>query len=184
MRARGPSLFIFQQEREGGPQGAGDGLGVAEDLALGAQLGLLPGADLRGVDLGGVEAQQVDALAAGAVVAGQALQPLGEPGVLVEGCRDPRQQRLGLGAAAAVEQAALELGLDQPQLVALAVDAQQVRGEVGEQPQGGGLVVDEDAVAAASGDLAADQHLPAIGVQPCVARARRASHPPRARRRR
>jgi hypothetical protein len=71
-------------------------------------------------------------------------------------------QRLRLVAAAAVEPAALQLGLGEPELVALAVDGEQVRREVGEQAHGGRLVVDEDAVAPLARHLAAHHQLAAV----------------------
>ncbi len=130
------------------------------------QLGVLPGPQLRRVDLACLEPEEVQPLAARPVVAGQPLQPLGEPGVLVEHRGHASEERLGLGAAAAVEQPLLQLGLDQPQLVALAVDAQEIRSEIRQQPKGRGLIVDEDPVPAAPGDLAADQNLSVLYREP------------------
>ncbi len=86
--------------------------------------------------------------------------------MLVEGGGGLRQEGLAFRAAAPVDQAALQLGLDEPQLVALAMDAQQERREVGEQPQGRRLVIDEHPVAPAARDLAADEHLGALRLQP------------------
>ena len=70
------------------------------------------------------------------------------------------------GRRPAVDPRALELGLRQPELLALAVDAQQRGRELGEQPQRRGLIVDEDAVAAGAADLAAHHQLAAVGLEP------------------
>jgi hypothetical protein len=158
--------LLLRKERKGRAQCAGDGLGMAEHPALGLEVGLLPGPDLGSVDLGSLEAQQVDPLAPGPVVAGEGRKALGEAGVLLEGGLDAREQRGGLGTAAAVEHPLLKLGLDEAHLVALAMDAQQVGSEIREQPQGGGLVVDEDPVASAARDLAADDHLLPLRLHP------------------
>jgi hypothetical protein len=120
--------LLLEQQREGGAQGTGDGLGVAQHVPLRPQLRVLAGPQLGGVDLRRLETEQVQPLAAHAVVSGQALQPLGQPRMAIERLRHPGQERPGLGTAAAVEQGPLEVRLDQPQLVALAVDAQENRG--------------------------------------------------------
>ena len=158
--------LLLEEQGEGGAERVGDRLGVAQDVPLRLELRLLAGAQLGGVDLGGLEAEEVDPLAAHAVVPREALQPLGEARVLLVGLGHPGEERRGLRAAAAVEHGALEVRLDQAQLVALAMDAQEIGGEVGEQPQRGRLIVDEDAVAAAAADLPAHQHLGALRLQP------------------
>src|SRR6185436_1730997 len=146
--------LVLGEEGEAGAEGADDRLGMAEDLALGPQPHLLAGAQRRSVDLAGLKAEEVETLAPRPVVAGQALEPLGEAGMLVEGGGDAGEQGFALRAAATVDQAALQLGLDEAQLVALAMDAQQEGGEIREQPERRRLVVDEHTVPAAPGDLA------------------------------
>ena len=112
-----------------------DGFHVAQDLALAAQRVLLAGERLRGVDLARLEAQQVGALAAQALVSGGALEARGERRVTIVGSRDPIEEHLDRLAGAAIEPGALQVGLDQPELLALAMDAQQERRDVGEQPE-------------------------------------------------
>jgi hypothetical protein len=161
----GRALFV-EEEGEGRPQRLGDGLGVPKHVALGLQVRLLAGPQLRGVDLAGLEAEVVDPLAARPVVPRQVLQPLGQTAVGVVRLGHAGEEGLGLRAAAPVEHGALEVRLDQAQLVPLAVDAEEIGGEVREQAQRRGLVVHEDAVPAAPGDLPADEHLPALGFEP------------------
>ena len=80
--------------------------------------------------------------------------------------RHARLELERLLAALAVDPRALELGLRQPELLALAVDAQQRGHDVRQQAQGRGLIVDEDAVAAGAADLAAHHQLAAAASRP------------------
>ena len=59
---------------------------------------------------------------------------------------------------------ALELRVGEPELVALAVDPQQPRRELLQQPQGHRLILNEDPVAALAGDLAPDHQLVTLGL--------------------
>ena len=157
---------LLRQRGEGGAERGGDGLDVAQHLALAAQLVLLAFAHPRGIDLLRVEAQQLQPLLAQGLIPGEPLQPLGQPGVLVVRRRHRGEQgRRGL-AAAAVQPDALQLGRDQAELFALAVDAEQVRTDLAEQAQGRRLIVDEDPVAALAPDLTPHDQLVALGLEP------------------
>ncbi len=79
---------------------------------------------------------------------------------------------VGLVAGAGVEPSALHLGRHQTELLALGVDAQQMRRHRGQQAQGHRLVVDEDPVAPRAADHPPHHELvlarpqPGVGQQP------------------
>src|SRR6185503_1316852 len=120
--------------------------------------------EVRGIELAELEAQRLEPIAAGALVAGGTLESFGDRAVALPRRGGASAQRLGLGATAPVEPAALQLGVGEPELVTLAVDGEQVRREVGKQAHGGRLVVDEDAVAAFARHLATHHQLRARGL--------------------
>lgn len=118
--------------------GGGERLGVAEPLGLGGEFDVLPGARGDGLDLGEPEAQQIGLLDPLAGPGGDLLQLAGD------GPQPPVRlavggERYGDGLAGVpVERAALPGGLEQALLVGLAVDGDELVGELGEQPDGHG----------------------------------------------
>ena len=155
-------LVAFVEKREGLAEGSRDGLAMAQKVATPAQLFFLAGDGLRRGDLARLKAQQVDAFGAQTDVALQAFEPFRGLRVLgVERCH-PARDFAPLLAAEAIEPLALELRVGEPELVALAVDPQQPRGELLQHPQRHGLVLDEDPIAPLAGDLAPDDELVAF----------------------
>ena len=155
----GDRVVPFVEQREGPAQSARDRLMMAQEVAAAAQLVLLAGDRLRGGDLAGLEAQEIDALGAEPGIALQPLETLGGGRVLGIERRDPARQLPSRLAAEPVQPLALEPGIGEPQLVALAVDPQQARRQVLQQAQRDRLILDEDAIAPFARNLPAHDEL-------------------------
>ena len=89
-----------------------------------------PRGDLLRSDLRGLEAQQVDPLGAQTVVTGDLRQATRQAVVLAVERRDPVEDLLRRGAAALVEPAALQPGLEKAELLALRMDANELRSDL------------------------------------------------------
>ena len=100
---------------------------VAQQVALAAQLVVLALDDGRPLDLGDLESDQLEPLSPHLLAAVDPRESFGQPAVLGVEARHARLELERLLAALAVHPCALELGLRQPELLTLAVDAQQAR---------------------------------------------------------
>jgi len=164
--------FVLEQARLGAAERGDDRLAMADAVAFLAELHLLARGQARLVDLPGVEAEQIDPLRAQPLVPGQALEPVGDAPPSVVGGAGRRHETLRLGAPRAVEPLPLQLGVEQAELVALAVDAQQLGRDLLQQAQRRRLVVQEDAVAPLAADLPPDDELVSLGFEAGVDQAR------------
>ena len=166
VHARGCRALLLVEEPRGLHETRQEPLGVLGAPARLTELRFLAGPEPRAVELGELEAQEVFALRAVALRRARALDLGVGRSVFGDERSDALAQVLGVGEA--VEQLELTGRLQEPLVLVLAVDLDELVAEALEEPDGDGRVVDEGAVASASGELPPHDELAVLEREPSL----------------
>src|SRR5260370_247552 len=164
MDARRRRALVVRQKRGGLADPAEQALRVLAAAPLPAQLLLLAGPEAGAIELGDLEAQLVLALRPVPLRRARALDRLAGRPVLRDEGGDALAEVLGVGEP--IEQLELARGLEEPLVLVLAVDLDEVVAEPLEQRHGHRRVVDAGPIAAPARELAAHDELALLEGQP------------------